>query len=448
MILKNIRLLLLIVSAFLKRETKLVIISILVGVGVFLLINKLFVYIPRPKPTERIGWIGGYAFTDLPLEIINNTSNGLTRIDKNGLPLPSLAERWEISGEGKIYTFYLADNIFWQDGSPVKAQDINYDLPEVKQEVISNKVIKFTLKEAFAPFPSLLANPVFKNDYIGTGKYRINNLEKNGPYITRILLIGPDKQLLYCFYPTFDLAFQAFKIGEIDELPATYTNPFDKIWDPYLSVEERIANNYYIGLFLNNQDKYLSNKNLRQALAYATIKPDDKTRAIGPINPDSWAFNTDVKLYETNAPQAKKLFDKFKSEAKIDQLKLTLITTGNFILLAEQIKQNWQEVLGIQTEISSIDQIPTDFQALLIISQIPTDPDQYTFWHSTQDSNITRYQSPKVDKILEDARRSANLEERKEKYSDFQKFLLEDIPVIFLSHPKLIYIKRKKMSFF
>jgi oligopeptide transport system substrate-binding protein len=41
-------------------------------------------------------------------------------------PLPAVAERWEISDDKRVYTFYLRENAKWSDGSPVSARDFLY----------------------------------------------------------------------------------------------------------------------------------------------------------------------------------------------------------------------------------------------------------------------------------------------------------------------------------
>jgi oligopeptide transport system substrate-binding protein len=41
-------------------------------------------------------------------------------------PIPGVAERWTISDDGLVYTFYLRDNAKWSDGSPVTAHDFHY----------------------------------------------------------------------------------------------------------------------------------------------------------------------------------------------------------------------------------------------------------------------------------------------------------------------------------
>lgn len=51
---------------------------------------------------------------------------GLTRIDKDGIPQPALAEKWEISPDGMTYTFHLREGICWSDGTPITAEDFVY----------------------------------------------------------------------------------------------------------------------------------------------------------------------------------------------------------------------------------------------------------------------------------------------------------------------------------
>src|SRR5690606_8523217 len=52
---------------------------------------------------------------------------GLTRLDARSLePVPGVAERWEISPDGKRYTFRLRKNARWSDGRPVTAHDFAY----------------------------------------------------------------------------------------------------------------------------------------------------------------------------------------------------------------------------------------------------------------------------------------------------------------------------------
>ncbi len=51
---------------------------------------------------------------------------GLTRLDKDGNANPGVAERWQVSADGKTYTFVLRRNARWSNGDPVTAQDFVY----------------------------------------------------------------------------------------------------------------------------------------------------------------------------------------------------------------------------------------------------------------------------------------------------------------------------------
>lgn len=49
---------------------------------------------------------------------------GLTRLDEHGRPYPSLASSWDVSADGRTYTFHLRDGLEFSDGSPLDASDV------------------------------------------------------------------------------------------------------------------------------------------------------------------------------------------------------------------------------------------------------------------------------------------------------------------------------------
>ena len=52
---------------------------------------------------------------------------GLTRLDpKTAEPIPGLAERWDVSSDGRTYTFHLRTNLLWSTGEPITAADVVY----------------------------------------------------------------------------------------------------------------------------------------------------------------------------------------------------------------------------------------------------------------------------------------------------------------------------------
>ena len=72
------------------------------------------------------------------------------------------------------------------------------------------------------------------------------------------------------------------------------------------------------------------------------------------------------------------------------------------------------------------------------------DPDPFAFWHSSQKdypgSNVALYTNSKVDKLLEDARKTLNRDERDAKYKQFQEEVKNDVPAVFLFSPSFIYV--------
>ncbi len=51
---------------------------------------------------------------------------GLMTLDKNGVPIPGQAKSYDVSEDGKVYTFHLRDNLKWSDGKALKASDFVY----------------------------------------------------------------------------------------------------------------------------------------------------------------------------------------------------------------------------------------------------------------------------------------------------------------------------------
>ena len=56
--------------------------------------------------------------------IIGDIFSGLVRLDANLQPIPDLAERWEVSSGGAVYTFFLRKNVTFHSGRTFTAQDV------------------------------------------------------------------------------------------------------------------------------------------------------------------------------------------------------------------------------------------------------------------------------------------------------------------------------------
>ena len=63
--------------------------------------------------------------------IADNLYNGLIFLDQQLNPQPDLADRWDVSADGKTYTFHLHPGVKWQDGQPFSSDDVKFSFEEV-----------------------------------------------------------------------------------------------------------------------------------------------------------------------------------------------------------------------------------------------------------------------------------------------------------------------------
>ncbi len=430
------------ISAFFKRFKVLILAGIFLGVVFFVALSFLLPAIIGQK-TQKIGLTGRYTPSTLPNFILNQIGDGLTKLDKDGSVMSGLASSWETPDKGKTWIFKLKDNIVWQDGKKVTSSTVTYQFSDVVIETPDDKTIIFKLQNPYSAFPAVVSKPTFKKGLLGTGEWKVDKLSLAGSYVDQISMENTTRQkITYKFYPTEERTKLAFQMGEVDEIRDILSStPFDT-WKK-VKMENNVNSGEYVGVFFNTQDKVFADKNIRQALSYA-IKKDalPGSRAIGPISIDSWAYNPQVKPYNYDKEKAKSMLATLPSEVR-DGLTINLTTSPILLSTAESIARDWGE-LGIKVNIQVVSSIPSEYQAFLAIFDIPDDPDQYSIWHSTQTAtNITHYQNPRIDKLLEDGRSQIELEERKRTYLDFQRYLVEDSPVAFLYYPSTYTIKRK-----
>lgn len=421
--------------AYIKRYQLWFISSLLVFLSLAFFLYKTLPKLSKAN-TLTMGVIGAYSLENIPSEILTLATEPLISVDASGKPIPALASHWTVSGDGKTYVVFLKDNLKWHDNTLISAKDITIALENVQISALNNKAIEFKLPGPVSSFPTALNKPVFKSkSFYGTGIFRIVNIEKKDNIVRKINLVPSKPNLpnveIY-FYPTEAQTENAIKVGEIKSAFITQGKQFE-LW-PNLEISKEPDNSQTVTIFFNTQDPQLSSKELRQALSYAINRESfDGTRANSPISPSSWAFNPQVKRYEYNTSKAKELLNK----ASIKNLKISLSVAPGFEGLAKQIKSDW-EALGITTTLVFEKSVPKRFQALLAINKLNPDPDQYALWHSSHagSTNITNYTSnKKIDKLLEDGRSTQDEKARLEIYQDFQKFLVEDEPAIFLYHP-------------
>ena len=125
--------------------------------------------------------------------------------EEDGSPVPLLAESWETSGDGLVYTFKLRQDVKFSDGTPMTAEDVKYSFDRMmtmgegyayilvdlleETKVIDDYTVEFHLNKTFGPFVTsltcfrILNSKVMKENTQSSGMYG-----ENGDYGTGYLL--------------------------------------------------------------------------------------------------------------------------------------------------------------------------------------------------------------------------------------------------------------------
>ena len=414
---------------------------VLAAVAIFFFFAR---YLPTPKNTLRIGRVGKYSLEALPADIQSTLSVGLVSLGVDGKVSPGLAKSWTVSDDGKTYVFTLDPGLRWHDGTAVTPGDITYNFQDVETQ-LGEGTVTYHLKEPFAPFISAVSRPLLKKNRYGTKDFRLVGTEIYGGDLQALTIENQDERRIYKFYPTEASAITAFRLGEVNHVEGLSLIPDAYLHDPtnQAAVDPNFAGKQSV-LFFNNNDSLLSSKSTRQALAYAIKdKSFGHTRTLSPISQDSWAYNEFVKTYDYDAAHAKTLLAQDVKDPS--GMKLELKTTLQYLDVAEGIAQSWRDTLGIGVDVKVVSTMSSDYQVLLADFTPPVDPDQYSLWHSTQPTNFTHFNNLKVDKLLEDGRRTLDTKLRTQIYQDFQRFLLEDCPAVFLFQSDSYTLSRKPL---
>lgn len=437
------------VKAYIKKWKKTILTSLLLGgVGCIILITFLnFYFFPTAsKKIERIGYWGVYTVQDLPEKILSDVSFGLTKITTSSDIAPGAALRWDIKDKGREYVFYLKKGLKFHNGVEFNSKNFPLQFKDVKRTNIGLYTVDYKLKAPYSPFLYSVSKPIFIDNFQGLGNFTIQKIDTNGGFVKNISLASnsdPSIRRNISFFPTQNALITSFMLGELDKAEGLTHLPKDRYnissWKT-VKVDSKPNYSQLVTIFFDTQDSVLSNKKVRQALSYSLPdKFDDGTRAYSPIPPTSIYFvkSPNYGIYDIDI--AKSLISD-NSEIKKKELELT--TTEDYIGVAKKVVEAWKKI-GINCKIKIVTDMPKNFQMFLYQFSIPQDPDQYTLWHSAQVNNISKYKNLRIDKLLEDGRVTTDIEKRKSIYADFQKYLIDDSPAVFLYFPTEYTITRK-----
>lgn len=424
-----------------------------------------FVLAIAPAPTYTEGMVGqpqsflpSQATTQIDRTISKLIYKGLFRYDIYGALIPDLADTWEVSEDGLVYTVKIKDNQYWSDGKKVTSDDLIYtafktaDLSGVGTDKVDELTVRYILPNEFSPFLSLLTAGVMPMNAeekqnplvpVSNGAFRVLRVEKNGPAIQRVILYknlsqAAIRKVVFKFYVNDEELSLGARLGEIDGF--LHSNSALAL-DNFSKYEFPIQGVYY-ALFFNLRNETLSDIALREKLAQSL----PVRNLIEPCGiPVEGAISRSI--YTDKAFNFYYYDKDFVPESNELSLEITVPDIKQHVQLVEEVRTLWEHALGINITVRRVAPEafyelvvkPRDFEVLLYGQEIGRDPDRYIYWHSTQKDdpglNLTGFEYVRADRALEEGRRILAGEDREIHYNEVQKVINENIPAIFLYHP-------------
>jgi ABC-type transport system substrate-binding protein len=271
---------------------------------------------------------------------------------------PGLAESWDVSADGTVYTFTLREGVKFHNGRNLTANDVKYSIDRlmnpdtaspranfaediVSIEVVDEKTIKITTQYAFVPFLAKLAytcfmivpqeevekygDDWFKNP-VGTGPFKFVKWDAGSvieleafddawagrPFIDKYQ---------YVVHEDDETIWQGIKAGDVSlgGVPSTHWEEFldDAVMQENSKTTAQLVTYW---LYFNCEKWPFNNVDLRNAICYGlkkkevldTIFKGRHLEARGPIPPALWGFDQtlyDNYEYTYNPQKAKDLLD-------------------------------------------------------------------------------------------------------------------------------------------
>ncbi|HET7627037.1 MAG TPA: ABC transporter substrate-binding protein [Bacillales bacterium] len=432
-------------------------------------------------------------------QVFQSLYNTLVDLDENLEFVPELAKSWEITNGGKTYVFNLQEGVKFHDGTPFNAEAVKFNFERMldpklgsprKSEinlveavkVVDEYKIEIDLKQPYSPFLAVLSDRAgmmvsptavkekgkdFSNAPVGTGPYKfVERVQQDHVKLTRFDGYWREKpaikNVVYKPFPDGNTRVTNIISGNLDMLNRIPTNKLEKLKSsPNIKVSEKAGLGFQ-GLMLNMNKAPFDNKKVRKAVNIAldreaiakVVFAGGVTPAVSPFPPSSWANPEALEIPKADPAKAKQLLQ----EAGVSNVNFTLKITPK--PLEKKIGQMIQSMLGaagIQVKIEMVEfgtmleQMRNgDYQALRIGWSGRADPDGNSYvWFSTNGSlNEMGYSNENVDQWLSEARTTSDQEKRAELYGKVSQALWEDVPYVFLYHPKNFITMKKYVEGF
>src|SRR5271157_183297 len=399
---------------------------------------------------------------------------------------PGLAEHWEIP-DPLTYVFHLHRGVTFHDGRPLTSRDVKWTFDSLLEEKIRSTksaayrfvdhieapddfTVVFHLKE---PFATLLWNlsegaigivPYGSLDEItrkpiGTGPFKFVSaeqdkevvVERNDSYwgtkarLARVrFTIVPDAttRALELRKGSADAAINALTSDTVVALER----------EPNLQVE-RAPGTVLSYLAFNLRDPALQDVRVRRAIAYAIdrgplleyIWRGFAQPALSVLPPQSWAYDRNVAAYPHNPEKARQMLDAAGYRVRDGvrfHLTMKTSTEESTRLLAAVLQQQLRDV-GIALDIRTFEfatffaDVTSGAFQLYSLRWIGgnEDPDIFEYaFHSNRfppkGANRGFYSNPRIDGLIDQARRETDQNVRKRLYAEVQEVLAQDVPYI------------------
>lgn len=368
---------------------------------------------------------------------------------------------------------------------------------------VSELELTFTLATPYAFFGDDLANlyiipkhifadvPVGNwhlSDYnlkpIGSGPYEfVSYDEQSGGFISDYQLAawnGPStstpliKNFDVRFFPNTDALISAFNAGTVDGFGGVSSADLASINRPY-DLSAWRTTGYYAVFFNTSKNLALQDANVRQALSLSVDRNALVNQALGgegvpdygPIPPDAMYFASTTAANSTDTASA--ILDaagwvvssSSNFRAKMVQqtsvpltVNLTVPDIDSLVTTAQVLQNDWQAI-GAQVTIATDttqDLVANtiqnrNYESLLFGNVLGSSSDLYSFWDSSQrfspGLNLSIYDSPRVDALIEDARQNLSDASRTIDLAAAQADIENDNPAIFLYSPDYLFVTTK-----
>jgi peptide/nickel transport system substrate-binding protein len=426
------------------------------------------------------------------IAIAGHIFNRLLTLDTRGEIVPDLAERWEVAGDQKTWTFHLRRGVKFHDGSPFNAEAVRFTIERAigpksppslgkrylsvieRVEVVDDATVRIVTRGPSGPFLYNLAHisgagimsPAatqkaganIARQPVGTGPFRLVEwrrgdelvLERNDAYFGEKPRV---RRIVYRVVPEVATRVLQLETGEADvalRIPPFEVKRLGR--NPKLEIQKTVSIRAMV-FYLNTRKKPFDDVRVRRAVNLAidrkeliqSVLSGEGTPLDSPIAP-TLPGHVRVQTLEYNPAAARDLL----RQAGVAE-GTTLIMDcphGRFVLDREVCTAVAGQLgkVGLKVQTRIIGDYPQYIAArakrdydLTMLGFAPGSMEADGTFHSTLHSsnagknfNWADYSNPRVDALVEAGRTTIDEKRRRAAYAELQKIVMQDMPMLML----------------